>query len=132
MERRKLEIEQEIAREKAHLAELQRLELSKNEPNKAKPKAVTQYESMVAQKMNLKSPSPPPVPPLPSNVQSNLLTGSEWDQVRLRKSRHANICSKNQFFHENVVVIGFSELRLESNERYENSTFYGSFRFLIF
>ena len=83
MERRKLEIEQEIAREKAHLAELQRLELSKNEPNKAKPKAVTQYESMVAQKMNLKSPSPPPVPPLPSNVQSNLLTGSEWDQVCL-------------------------------------------------
>ena len=26
--------------------------------------------------------------------------------VRLRKSRHANICSKNQFFRENVVVIG--------------------------
>ena len=24
-------------------------------------------------------------------------------QVRLRKSRHANICSKNQFFRENVV-----------------------------
>ena len=52
--------------------------------------------------------------------------------VRLRKSRHANICSKNQFFRENVVVIGFSELRPGSNERYENSTFYGPFKFLIF
>ena len=52
--------------------------------------------------------------------------------VRLRKSRHANICSKNQFFCENVVVIAFSELRPESDERYENSTFYGPFRFLIF
>ena len=52
--------------------------------------------------------------------------------VRLRKSRHANICSKNQFFRENVVVIGFSELRPGSNERYENFTFYGPFRFLIF
>ena len=50
--------------------------------------------------------------------------------VRLRKSRHANICSKNQFFRENVVVIGFSELRPGSNERYENFTFYGPFRFL--
>ena len=50
----------------------------------------------------------------------------------MRKSRHANICSKNQFFRENVVVIGFSELRPGSNERYENSTFYGPFRFLIF
>ena len=52
--------------------------------------------------------------------------------VRLRKSRHANICSKNQFFRENVVVIAFSELRPGSDERYENSTFYGPFRFLIF
>ena len=52
--------------------------------------------------------------------------------VRLRKSRHANICSKNQFFRENVVVIAFSELRPGSNERYENSTFYGPSRFLIF
>ena len=52
--------------------------------------------------------------------------------VRLRKSRHANVCSKNQFFHEIVVVTGFSELRPGSNERYENSTFYGQFRFLIF
>ena len=52
--------------------------------------------------------------------------------VRLRKSRHANICNKNQFFRENVVVIAFSELRPGSNERYENSTFYGPFRFLIF
>ena len=53
-------------------------------------------------------------------------------QVRLRKSRHANICSKNQFFRENVVVIEFSDLRPGSNERYENSTFYGPFKFLIF
>ena len=53
-------------------------------------------------------------------------------KVRLRKSRHANICSKNQFFRENVVVIAFSELRPGSDERYENSTFYGPFRFLIF
>ena len=52
--------------------------------------------------------------------------------VRLRKSRHANVCSKNQFFRENVIVIAFSELRLGSNERYENFTFYGPFRFLIF
>ena len=28
-------------------------------------------------------------------------------EVRLRKSRHANIRSKNQFFRENVVVIAF-------------------------
>ena len=52
--------------------------------------------------------------------------------VRFRKSRHANVCSKNQFFRENVVVLAFSELRPGSNERYENSTFYGPFRFLIF
>ena len=50
----------------------------------------------------------------------------------MRKSRHANLCSKNLFFHENVVVIAFSELRPGSNERYESSTFYGPFRFLIF
>ena len=25
---------------------------------------------------------------------------------RLRKSRHANLCSKNQFFRENAVIIG--------------------------
>ena len=36
------------------------------------------------------------------------------------------------FFRENVVVIAFSELRPGSNERYENSAFYGPFRFLIF
>ena len=36
------------------------------------------------------------------------------------------------FFRENVVVITFSELRPGSNERHENSTFYGPFRFLIF
>ena len=52
--------------------------------------------------------------------------------VRLRKSRRANLCSYNQFFRENVVVIAFSELRPGSNERYENSAFYGPFRFLIF
>ena len=51
--------------------------------------------------------------------------------VRLRKSRHANVCSENQFFRETVVVIAFSEFRPGSNERYENSTFYGPFRFLI-
>ena len=54
------------------------------------------------------------------------------NMVRLRKSRHANLCSKNQFFRENVIVIAFSELRPGSNERYENSTFYGRFRLLIF
>ena len=52
--------------------------------------------------------------------------------LRLRKSRHANLCSKNQFFRQNVVVIAISELRPGSNERYEKSTFYGPFRFLIF
>ena len=36
------------------------------------------------------------------------------------------------FFCENVVVIAISELRPGSNEIYENSTFYGPFRFLIF
>ena len=36
------------------------------------------------------------------------------------------------FFRENVVVNASSELKPVSNERYENSTFYGSFRFLIF
>ena len=40
--------------------------------------------------------------------------------------------AKNSFFCENVIVIAFSELRQGSNERYENSTFYGPFRFLIF
>ena len=53
-------------------------------------------------------------------------------EVRLRKSRHANLFSKNQFFRENAVVIAFSELRPGSNERYENSSFYGPFIFLIF
>ena len=63
---------------------------------------------------------------------SNLHTAMKYMcMVWLRKSRHANICSKNQFFHENVVVIAFSKLRPGSNERYENSTFYGPFRFLI-
>ena len=41
------------------------------------------------------------------------------------------ICN-NKFFRENIVVIAISELGQVSNERYENSTFYGSFRFLIF
>ena len=36
------------------------------------------------------------------------------------------------FFREKIVVIASSELRPVSNERYENSTFYGPFRFLIF
>ena len=40
--------------------------------------------------------------------------------------------AKISFFCENVVVIGFSELRPGSNERYENPTFYGLFKFLIF
>ena len=42
------------------------------------------------------------------------------------------IYSNNQFFRENIVVIESSGLGLESNERYENSTDYGPFRFLIF
>ena len=29
----------------------------------------------------------------------------KYRYIRLRKSRHAKICSKNQFFRENVVVI---------------------------
>ena len=62
----------------------------------------------------------------------NLLHKLFLHLVRLRKSINANLCSKNLFFHENVVVIAFSELRPGSNERYENSTFYGPFRFLIF
>ena len=40
--------------------------------------------------------------------------------------------AKISFFRENVVAIAFSELRPGSNERYENSTFYGPFIFLIF
>ena len=39
------------------------------------------------------------------------------------------VCSKTQFFRENVVGIAFWELRPGSNERYDNSTFYGPFRF---
>ena len=38
--------------------------------------------------------------------------------------------AKISFFRENVVGIGFSELRPGSNERCENSTFYRQFRFL--
>ena len=54
-------------------------------------------------------------------------------EVRLTvEERQSNLCSKNQFFRENVIVIAFSELRPGSNERYENSTFYGPFRFLIY
>ncbi len=81
MVRRKVEIEEEIAKERQHLAELQKIEQEKmatfmttttppaaDTPvaEKSKPKAVLQYESMVAEKMkgNL-SPEPPPVPPLP-------------------------------------------------------------------
>ena len=58
--------------------------------------------------------------------------------VRLRKSRHANLCSKISFFVKTLslqpqfsMVIAFSELRPGSNERYENSKFYGPFRILI-
>ena len=40
--------------------------------------------------------------------------------------------AKISFFVKIVVVIAFSELRMGSNERYENSTFYGPFKFLIF
>ena len=40
--------------------------------------------------------------------------------------------AKISFFCENIVVIGFSELRPGSNERYENSTFYALLKFLIF
>ena len=42
------------------------------------------------------------------------------------------VCSKKQFFRENVAIIAFSELRPGSNERYENFTFYCPFRILIF
>ena len=49
-------------------------------------------------------------------------------KVKSTKSSHANF----RFVCENVVVIAISELRPGSNERYENSTFYGQFRFLIF
>ena len=41
----------------------------------------------------------------------------------VEKSSQANF----RFFHENVVVTAISELRPGSNERYENSTFYGPF-----
>ena len=44
----------------------------------------------------------------------------------------AHVLSNNQFFRENVVVIAVSELGPASNDRYENSAFYGPFRFLIF
>ena len=51
---------------------------------------MTQYETMVAQKMNttVKSPSPPPVPPLPSNVivsQQHPVPVSEMDKIRNRE-----------------------------------------------
>ena len=41
----------------------------------------------------------------------------DYTKVRLRKSSHANLCSKNQFFRENVGVIAILELRPGSNER---------------
>ena len=62
----------------------------------------------------------------------NWLNQFDWKQVQLLQSRHSNVCNKNQFFRENVGDIAFSELIPRSNERYENSTFYGPFRFLIF
>ena len=60
-------------------------------------------------------------------LQEEMSDAKRQLEVQLRKSRHANLCSKNLFFRENVVVIAFSELRLGSNERYGNSTFYGFF-----
>ena len=75
---------------------------------------------------------------LSSPIKSNpyLHTGRKSNhpinKVRLSKSRHANLCSKNQFFRENIVGSGVSELRPGTNERYENSIFYGPFKFLIF
>ena len=63
MERRKQAIEEEIAKEKQHLMDLQLLELDSMEKTKAntKPKAATQYEAMVAKKAK-SSPLPPPTP----------------------------------------------------------------------
>ena len=40
---------------------------------------------MVAQKMNVKSPSPPPVPPLPSNVSQHPVPVSDMDKIRNRE-----------------------------------------------
>ena len=66
MERRKQAIEEEIAREKQHLINLQLLELDSIEKARAaRPKAAVQYETMVATKMG-KSPTPPPLPNPPT------------------------------------------------------------------
>ena len=85
----------------------------------------------------------------------------QWNELRLKNSDLQHLldamkhdmkdqCNENQsgtvvviqtcqfmylaiisFFRENVVGIPISELRPVSNERYENSTFYGLFIFLI-
>merc|ERR1712223_1158804 len=63
MERRKKAIEEEIAKEKQHLIDLQLLELDSLERSKnVKPKAAIQYETMVA-KRTQSSPLPPPPSP---------------------------------------------------------------------
>jgi len=88
MERRKQAIEEEIAKEKQHLINLQLLELDSIEKARSsgysgRPKAAVQYETMVARKMGSptpaqpgtsslvvaqqgKSPTPPPLPNPPS------------------------------------------------------------------
>ena len=67
MERRKQAIEEEIAREKQHLIDLQLLELDSIEKTKnysiSKPKAAVQYEAMVAKRITRSSPLPPPPSP---------------------------------------------------------------------
>ena len=47
----------------------------------------------------------------------------------MTKYSHANFCF---FVKTLLLLIAISELSLGSNERYENSTIYGTFRFLIF
>lgn len=74
MEGRKRDIEEEISRERQHLAELQRLEQSRDSTVKvkSKPKAVTQYETMVSEQMGAAALSPPPVPPRPGAAMTSL------------------------------------------------------------
>ena len=89
MERRKQAIEEEIAKEKQHLIDLQLLELDSIERARhsalGKPKAVTQYETMVAQKMG-QSPVPPPVPKLPDPpYEANTKDREIQRQKELRK-----------------------------------------------
>uniref|UniRef100_A0A0K2UXU6 Uncharacterized protein n=1 Tax=Lepeophtheirus salmonis TaxID=72036 RepID=A0A0K2UXU6_LEPSM len=97
MERRKREIEEEIARERKRIEELHKIEnerrikfhnMKKTQRSyQPPPKAVQQYEEMVARKMNVdrrsSTPTPPP-PPLPSHVDEPRHTGayesSEFDE----------------------------------------------------